>query len=109
MKENGKLGWSPLAMGQFLELPAAALDRVDHCVELIAHFPRMGNRVRSPGEHRRRFLCGDHWIVYRLEETVVGEFVEPQANKINQKEELPEPIAITIKYIRRDRGSSTLH
>jgi len=95
------LGWSPQAVGQILELPSGARERVENCVELLTRFPRMGYRVRIPGEHMRRFLCGDHWIVHRLEEAQAGEtYQEPGVSAAEAPSS--EKIAITIKYIRKE-------
>jgi len=100
MEEQIILGWSPQAVGQILELPSTARDRVENCVDLLSRFPRMGNRVRIPGEHIRRFLCGDYWIVYRLEETGAGEPIEFEPR--GSEKSFSTRMTITIKYIRPD-------
>lgn len=103
---NVRLGWTPLAMRQFLELPAEPRDRVDRCVELIISFPRIGNRVRLSQEHRRRFLCGDHWIAYKLEEMNAGVIGKPIAKPLGEKGTGPEENIVTIKYVRRNKGEA---
>ncbi|MFA5801997.1 MAG: hypothetical protein WC911_05920 [Thermoleophilia bacterium] len=105
MGGNVKLGWSPLAVGQFLELQITDRDRVDKCVELLTRFPRMGYRIRLAGEHMRRFLCGDRWIIYRLEIADAGEPIERKLITAFQIEEHQQPAEITIKYIRHNGGS----
>ena len=99
MAVTNRVYWSATATFQFLELEEMAKEKVDYCVDLIKQFYLVGTRlVTTPGEHRRRFVCGGFRIVYDLKETRLADLIQESTEPL--KAEPPGRVEITIRRLR---------